>query len=173
MPCRFSEHWWNNVHLHQLSMKGFLFLKGRIHEYINILNISLLLTMLFLSAFWIVYPVMAELPSSFGGFHDKFTFSPQTSSIVTTSGGPGRSVMKIWQLTSSTASFVCLSLRHTHHPLSLISLFLSYNTHTCQKQCWKEKTQQLSKVKTCQNYEKPNSISLGVWFLIWLCSLIV
>lgn len=49
------------------------------------------LTMLFLSAFWIVYPVMAAFPSSFGGIHDRATFSPQTSSIFTSWGGPGRS----------------------------------------------------------------------------------
>lgn len=63
------------------------------------------LTMLFLSAFWIVYPVMAAFPSSFGGVHDRATFSPHTSSIFTTWGGPGRSIEWNHSITARWLSF--------------------------------------------------------------------
>lgn len=63
------------------------------------------LTMLFLSAFWIVYPVMAAFPSSFGGVHDRATFSPQTSSIFTVWGGPGRSIRWNHAVTGRWPSF--------------------------------------------------------------------
>lgn len=68
------------------------------------------LTMLFLSAFWIVYPVMAAFPSSFGGVHDRATFSPQTSSIFTSWGGPGRSTGQIHSITGGSLplqTFTC------------------------------------------------------------------
>lgn len=105
---------------------------------------SYLLTILFLSAFWIVYPVMAALPSSFGGFHDKFTFSPHTSSIVTISGGPGRSVMKIWEMTFSiifvfslcflyTFHFVAVSFLHTPSTLFSFSLTHAYAKPNVQR----------------------------------------
>jgi hypothetical protein len=70
-----------------------------------------------------VYPVMAAFPSSFGGIHVRATFSPQTSSIFTAWGGPGRSVGWIHGITVRLLSTSNLTWLHKD---ILISLSLCY-----------------------------------------------
>lgn len=137
--------------------------------------------MLFLSAFWIVYPVMAALPSSFGGFHDKFTFSPQTSSIVTTSGGPGRSVMTIWQSSffiiflfflfpTHTFHFLfCLFSIYTFHFFYFVSFLHMHMPNSMSKERWGCKIT-LSTVNPCQNHENPIWVTLWIWFIRYIRS---
>lgn len=104
--------------------------------------------MLFLSAFWIVYPVMAALPSSFGGVHVRATFSPQTSSIFTSWGGPGRSTGQIHSITGRSVSLPTYtllledSLKHPSFPASLPTFstpFLNFREVECSpaKLIWK------------------------------------
>lgn len=106
------------------------------------------LTMLFLSAFWIVYPVMAAFPSSFGGVHDRATFSPQTSSIFTSWGGPGRSTGLIHSITGRSLSLPTYALlqegisKHPSLPASLPTFlvpFLNFREVKCTltKLIWK------------------------------------
>lgn len=47
------------------------------------------LTLVFKSAFWMVYPVISELPSSAGGSHSSAALKPHTSVTLTFRGGPG------------------------------------------------------------------------------------
>lgn len=47
------------------------------------------LTLVFMSAFWMVYPVISELPSSVGGSHSSAALKPHTSVTLTFRGGPG------------------------------------------------------------------------------------
>ena len=49
------------------------------------------LTLVFMSAFWMVYPVISVLPSSLGGSHSSAALKPQTSVTFTFRGGPGLS----------------------------------------------------------------------------------
>lgn len=106
------------------------------------------LTMLFLSAFWIVYPVMAAFPSSFGGVHDRATFSPQTSSIFTSWGGPGRSTGLIHSIIGRSLSLPTYALlqegisKHPSLPASLPTFlvpFLNFREVECTlaKLIWK------------------------------------
>lgn len=46
-------------------------------------------TLVFMSAFWMTYPVISELPSSLGGSHSSAALKPQTSVTLTFRGGPG------------------------------------------------------------------------------------
>lgn len=48
-------------------------------------------TSVFLSAFWMVYPVISVLPLSFGAVHSRAALKPQTSTSFTLAGGPGSS----------------------------------------------------------------------------------
>lgn len=48
-------------------------------------------TPVFLSAFCTVYPVISELPLSFGGVHSRAALKPHVSTSFTLAGGPGRS----------------------------------------------------------------------------------
>lgn len=48
-------------------------------------------TSVFLSAFWMVYPVISVLPLSLGGVHSRAALKPQTSTSFMLAGGPGSS----------------------------------------------------------------------------------
>lgn len=50
------------------------------------------ITLVFRSAFWMVYPVISQLPSSLGGSHSRAALKPHTSVTRTFRGGPGFSV---------------------------------------------------------------------------------
>lgn len=65
------------------------------------------LTLVFKSAFWIVYPEMSQLPSSFGGSHSSAALNPQTSVTLTLIGGPGLSVwIKHWCHISAQSGWI-------------------------------------------------------------------
>lgn len=59
------------------------------------------LTLVFMSAFWMVYPVISELPSSVGGSHSSAALKPHTSVTLTFRGGPGFSALNSCSLHSS------------------------------------------------------------------------
>lgn len=48
-------------------------------------------TPVFLSAFWMVYPVIVVFPLSLGSVHSRATLKPQVSTILMLAGGPGNS----------------------------------------------------------------------------------
>lgn len=55
------------------------------------------LTLVFRSAFWMVYPVISQLPSSVGGSHSSAALKPHTSVTLTFRGGPGFSALN-WHI---------------------------------------------------------------------------
>lgn len=63
------------------------------------------LTMVFLSAFWMRYPVTSLLPSSLGGCHSTSALVPHTSFTVTFMGGPAFSE-RGWVLRHSGSSLL-------------------------------------------------------------------
>lgn len=56
-----------------------------------VVNFEKACTPVFLSAFWMVYPVIAVFPLSLGSVHSRATLKPQVSTILMLVGGPGNS----------------------------------------------------------------------------------
>lgn len=56
-----------------------------------VVNVGKACTPVFLSAFWMVYPVIAVFPLSLGSVHSRATLKPQVSTILMLDGGPGNS----------------------------------------------------------------------------------
>lgn len=62
------------------------------------LNVDIYHTSVFLSAFWMVYPVISVLPLSFGRVHSRAALKPHTSTSFTLAGGPGNSEGKHYRV---------------------------------------------------------------------------
>lgn len=91
-------------------INGEPFLKGDISLTYDVIwsalvppHLRLCLTFVFMSAFWMVYPLTSQLPSSVGGAHSSAALKPHTSVTLTFRGAAGFSDLDFTATVTSSA----------------------------------------------------------------------